>query len=166
MIHTLALILAAVGDASATARTATLTCGAAEFALTSSTVADPTGPLAPVAQTLIRRSGATHRRVPLERGGSAVVGGQRVRDRYVASWACIAGRWPARYVVIGYACTADPGNPGDCGGDKEWFRLLDTRGRFVDTAVPHDGVARDRLYARLGIADTMAAGVTMTPVVK
>ena len=78
----------------------------------------------------------------------------------------MAGERQARYVLLGYACAADPGGRQDCGGEKEWFRLLDGRGRFVDAGVPHDGAARDKLNARLGVAGAVAAGVTMTPVVK
>ena len=94
-----------------------------------------------------------------------MIQGGEVADRYVASWACVAGR-RARYILLGYACAADAGSPHDCGGEKEWFRLLDGRGRFVDAGVPHGGAARDQLNARLGIAHAMAAGVSMTPVVK
>ena len=165
----LALLVSLAGSAGAPApvtQVETLRCGAADLRMTSHTLAGPRAPLAPIDQKLTRRVGARQVPVALEPTASVAVQGGRVADRYVASWACVAGERQAHYVLLGYACADDPGGPQDCGGEKEWFRLLDGRGRFVDAGVPHDGAARDKLNARLGIADAMAAGVTMTPVVK
>ncbi len=103
--------------------------------------------------------------IPLEPRHRVTVDGRQVADRYVVSWACVAGHPPTHYVLIGYACAFDPG-PAICDNRKEWFRLIDQRGRFADAGVPDDGPARDRLYSEPGIAPAMAAGVSMTPVIK
>ncbi|MDO7842783.1 hypothetical protein [Sphingomonas immobilis] len=161
MMLLMALSLAAAGDAGLTKHVADLRCGAADLRVTSHALA---GTTAPVAQSLTRRVGKKRVAVALEPAGSALVDGHRVRGRYVVSWACLTGAQRVRYVMLGYNCAVDPGDPHDCGGEKEWFRLLDTRGRFVDAGVPHDGDRRDRLYARLGIADQTAAGVKMAGV--
>ena len=167
MLTLLALLAAASAGAPApVTQVQTLRCGAADLRMTSHTLAGPTAPLAPVDQKLTRRVGASQLPVALEPTASVAVQGGRVSNRYVASWACVAGERQAHYVLLGYACADDPGGRQDCGGEKEWFRLLDGRGRFVDAGVPHDGAARDRLNARLRIAGAMAAGVTMTPAVK
>ncbi len=165
----LTLLVSLAGSAGAPApvtQVETLRCGAADLRMTSHTLTGPTAPLAPIDQKLTRRVGARQVPVALEPTASVAVQGGHVPDRYVASWACVAGGRQARYVLLGYACANDPGGHQDCGGEKEWFRLLDERGRFVDAGVPREGAARDKLNARLGIADAMAAGVTMTPVVK
>ncbi len=166
MLTLLALIAASAGAPAPVTQVETLRCGGADLRMTSHTLAGPRAPLAPIDQKLTRRVGARQLPVALEPTASVAVQGGRVSDRYVASWACVAGGRRAHYVLLGYACAGDPGGPRDCGGEKEWFRLLDERGRFVDAGVPHDGAARDKLNARLGIANAMAAGVTMTPVVK
>jgi hypothetical protein len=137
----------------------TLRCGAAEWQMTSRTVA---GTRAPVRQALTGRVGKKRVAIALERGGRVPVDGHRVQNRYVGSWACLTGKRGAHYVMLGYSCAVDAGYPNDCGGEKEWFRLLDARGRFTDAGAPHDGAVRDRLYARLGLAAAMAAGVKMT----
>ena len=143
----------------------TLRCGAIDLRM-ASYPATGAGVTAPASQTLTRRVDAKQVRVELEPSVRVLVDGHRVQNRYVTSWACVAGRQRARYVVLGYACAIDPGYPHDCGGEKEWFRLLDRRGRFADAGVPHDGAARDRLNARLGIAAAMAAGVSMTALIE
>ena len=165
----LTLLVSLAGSAGAPApvtQVETLRCGVADLRMTSHTLAGPRAALAPIDQKLTRRVGARQVPVALEPTASVAVQGGRVANRYVASWACVAGGRRAHYVLLGYACADDPGGPQDCGREKAWFRLLDERGRFMDAGVPHDGAARDKLNARLGIADAMAAGVTMTPVVK
>ena len=166
MLTLLILLAGSAGAPAPVTQVETLRCGAADLRMTSHTLAGPRTPLAPIEQKLTRRVGARQLPVALDPTGSVTVQGGRVADRYVASWACVTGERHAHYVLLGYACADNPGGPQDCGGEKEWFRLLDERGRFVDAGVPHDGAARDRLNARLGIAGAMAAGVTMTPVVK
>lgn len=106
------------------------------------------------------------RPVTLEPAGTVTVDGHRVRNRFVSSWACVRSERGASYVYFGYACAIDPGYPRDCGGDKEWFRLADERGRLVDAGVPHNGPARDRLNRRLGLAKIVQAGVQMTDVLE
>ena len=166
MMLGLLLLLAGPAGASAHAtQVETLRCGAADLRMTSYTLTGAKAPLAPIDQKLARRLGTKQVLLALEQTHNIEVQGARVLDRYVVSWACVAGERQAHYVLLDYACATDPGNQ-DCGGEKEWFRLLDGRGRLVDASVPHDGPARDKLYTRLGIADAMAGGVTMTPVIK
>lgn len=162
----LLILLAGPAGPGAVNQVEALRCGAADLRMTSHALAGSTAPFPPTDQRLTRRSGTKQIPVALERSDTVSVQGARVADRYVASWACVAGGRQAHYVLLGYACAADPGGAHDCGGEKEWFRLLDGRGRFVDAGVPHEGAARDQLNARLGISEAMAAGVTMTPVVK
>lgn len=165
-----ALVLLLAGPAGASTPPLTqvraLQCGAADLRMTSRFLAGPRAPIAPTHQRLTRRVGANQVPISLERANSVALQDGRTTDRYVASWACVPSARQTNYVLLGYACSADPGSPHDCGGEKEWFRLLDQRGRLVDAGVPHDGVARDRLNARLGIAGAMTAGVSMTPVFK
>lgn len=166
MIAAIALMLANAASASPVLQVERLSCGSADLRMSSGVLTGKAAPLTPVAQTLTRKVGKAYRHVALERSSSVTIDGQRVLGRYVSSWACITGHGQQRYVLLGYACAVDPGNPGDCGGQKEWFRVLGTNGRFADTGVPHDGPIRERLDMRLGISDAMAAGVTMTPVVR
>lgn len=166
MIIAMSLTLAGTTDAPLVRQTVVLRCGAADLSVTNSVSTSRTASVAPVRQTLTRRVGVRTLVIPLERGHATALDGGTVQDRYLASWACVAGRNHSFYVLLGYACTADPGQPGDCGGQKEWFRLLDERGRLADQGVPQDGAARDRFNSRIGIAGAMAAGVTMTPVVR
>lgn len=155
-------LLAGGGDVRPVAHVEDLRCGAASLRMTSHAVP---GTTAPVAQSLTRRAGGKRVAVALEKGGTVLVDGHRVRNSYVISWACLTGARKAHYVLLGYNCAIDTGYPHDCDGEKEWFRLLDTRGRFADAGVPHDGDARDRLYKRLGIGAAVDAGVKMTTVV-
>ena len=166
MLILLALLAGSAGAPSPIAQVETLHCGAADLRMTSYTYPGRMAPLAPAHQELTRRIGARQIAVSLEPPGNVTVQGVRVSGRYVASWACLAAEHRAHYVLLQYACTDDSGGASDCGGEKEWFRVLDRRGLFVDADVPHDGPARDELNARLGIASAMAAGVTMTAVVK
>ncbi len=164
MIIALSLALAAPVSAPPAPQVTSLTCGTIALRMASykSSGADV---LAPASQTLTRRVSGKWVRVALEPSGRVRVEGQQVQNRYVTSWACVTGRQRAAYVVLGYVCAIDPGYPKDCGGEKEWFRVLDRRGRFADAGVAHGGAVRDRLNARLGIAGALAAGVRMTAVV-
>lgn len=166
MILAMSLLLAASSAAPLENHIVALNCGPADLRIVSRAYAGQNAPLAPASQTLTRRVGGRQVPVTLERGRGIVVDGYRVHDRYVVSWACVTSTHQAHYVLLGYGCAVDPGDPNDCGGEKEWFRLLDGRGRFVDVGVPHDGAASERLNARLGIAGALTAGVTMTPVVE
>ncbi|UAJ09155.1 hypothetical protein [Polymorphobacter megasporae] len=166
MIYAVALALASAGNASPVTQIETLHCGAVEYRMASGASPGEAAPLAPAFQTLIRRAGVKQDHGQLERGPSVVIRGHRVLARYVSSWACLTGHHQTHYALLAYACSVEPGAEHDCGGEKEWFRLLDTRGRFVDPGVPHDGPQRERLYARLGITAAMAGGVKMTPVVR
>lgn len=51
-----------------------------------------------------------------------------------------------------YACAVDRGEPGDCGGEAEWSRLLDPSGRRLDAALPRQSPAQRRLERRLGLS--------------
>ena len=93
-----------------------------------------------------------------------MVDGWRVQRQYVLSWACVQASTGRSYVSLGYACAVDPSERGSCGGDKEWFRLLDDRGRPLDAGSPKQGAAQDRLMTRLGLKAVMEAGVAMKDV--
>lgn len=166
MIVIAALALAASTLPSTRQQIERLRCGSADLRMTSEVSTDPKAPLAPIDQTLTRREGIKRFRIPLEHSTPVVVDGHHVPDRYVTSWACVAGNGETHYVLVGYACTLDPGLPHDCRGEKEWFRLLDERGRFADAGIPHGGAVRDRLNSRLGISQALATGVTMTPLLE
>lgn len=142
---------------------AALSCGAGTFTLTSRGFPDT---LAPASQSLTVRVAGRHRAVPLETTGLVTVDGRRVRNRYVLTWACTKGARGVSYVSLGYACAVDPGYPHDCGGEKEWFRLLDERGQPVDLGVPHSGPAMTRLHRRLGLLEQFEKGTQMTDVLE
>ena len=148
----------------APARVALLTCGKGSFRLTSRSWAGKEAPLAPFSQMLIARVSGKPRPVAIEAPSTVRIDDWRVRGAYIISWACVRAASGRHYVDLGYTCAADPGTPGDCAGDKEWFRLLDDRGRYVDAGVPRSGDRRTALLRRLGLAQAMAKGVTMTPV--
>jgi hypothetical protein len=154
------LVLLAALAAPQPSHVATLTCGAGRFRLESRSLA--AGPLAPASQRLTVRVGGRGRALPLDGGGTALVEGARVRRAFVQSWACPRAKGGRRYVLLGYACAVDPGEPGACGDDKEWFRLLDDRGRALGAGLPHAGPGWTRLQRRLGLAAVMADGVAMT----
>lgn len=158
-----ALLLTLASASAPPTHTASLSCGAATFQIVSH--AWPRT-LAPVTQTASVRVAGRRRTVTLDPTGTVIVDGHRVRNRYVLSWSCVKGAGGTSYVSLGYACAMDPGYPFDCGGEKEWFRLLDDRGRAVDTGVPHNGPTRDRLDRRLGLSDIFEAGVQMTDVLE
>jgi hypothetical protein len=160
-----ALLASAAFHAGLPLRNAVIECGDAHFAISSGLDAGRFAPLAPRTQQLTLRRASRVSPVTLEQAFPIIIQGHRVLGRFVVSWACVEGSGGAHYLVLGYSCAIDPGAAGDCGGEKEWFRLLDARGRFVDAAVPQDGPERDRLYSRLGISKEMDAGVDMTPVV-
>lgn len=157
----LSLSLAAANPTALVRHDAALRCGTIDLRITSDNAPHV---LAPVSQTLTRRVGTTRVQIPLERSGIVPVDGHRVRNRFVSSWTCLTGRDRQHYVLVGYACAIDPGYRNDCGGEKEWMRVLNERGRFIDAGVPQGGAARDRFNARIGIADALAAGVAMTSV--
>ena len=123
------------------------------------------GPVSPVAQALyVRDAEARARMLPLEDQGRMRRDGRIVRRSYVMSWACVISDSGRAFVDLGYACAADPGEPGACRTGKEWFHLLDRRGRRVDPSSAASGPGLDRFLGRLGLARVMAAGVAMTDV--
>lgn len=164
MIAGIALAVA-VAVAAPTTTVVSLSCGG-DLRIASQRWTGRDQPLAPHWQKLERRAGRQWRVVPLERANAVDMGGYMVRDRYVISWACVRSTGGSRYVALDYACAIDPGLPGDCGGTKQWSRLLRPDGRYVDEGLPHDGVQRDDLLRRLGLAGVFAAGVTMSPIVE
>ena len=93
-----------------------------------------------------------------------MVDGWRVQRQYVLSWACVQASTGRSYVSLGYTCAVDPGERGSCGADKEWFRLLDDKGRPLDAGSTRQGAAQDRLRMRLGLKAVMEAGVLMKDV--
>ncbi len=154
----LALAGPAVAAPAPELRVATLACGGTRFALRSRVWPARDAPLAPVSQAA---SAGGLRPVRLEDQGMASVGGWRVRRAYVGAWACVRSDRGKAYVSLQYACGVDVGQPGACTAGKEWYRLLDARGRPADEGVPPDGAARDRLLDRLGLARVMEQGVPM-----
>lgn len=158
-------LLAIAAATLASPHAAILTCGGSVFRTESRSWADTAAPSAPVRQSIaVTATDARRRTVPLEPAPVAVVDGYRVRGAYLSSWACVRATTGNRYVVLGYACAVEPGRAGDCGGDAEWFRLLDLRGRRLDLQVPRNGPAADALWRRLGLASAFEQGVTMTDV--
>jgi len=156
------LSLGAVGSAP---HVAVLRCGGSMFRVESRSWTDSAAPSAPAAQSLSVKVGRSARRlVPLEPAPSVAIGDHRVLRSFLSSWACVRGDGGRRYVSLGYACAVEPGNPGDCAGDAEWFRLIDLRGRRLDAGLPRNGPAVDGLHERLGLARAFADGVAMTDV--
>lgn len=146
---------------------AMLRCGHADVHLVSRRWAQREAPLAPVAQALSWRVDGRRVPVTIDVARSITVDGYRVRNSYIITWSCVTGVRNTHFVSLDYACAVDPGYPNDCGGTKEWSRLLDERGRRLDRDVPRQGGARlTRLYRRLGLLRTMEAGVTSTPVLE
>ncbi|WP_419809091.1 hypothetical protein [Sphingomonas sp.] len=162
----IALILLAMADANLRApQTATLACGAGTFIAESRRWAGDQAPLAPATQSLSVTVAKTRRSVPLEPTRIVDVEERQVRNRFLANWGCVKGVTGASYVVLGYACAVDPGYANDCGGEQEWFRYLNDRGRVMDMGVPHNGPVRTRLQRRLGIARALRTGRRFTAVV-
>lgn len=145
----------------------TLPCGGGTFRLLSQKWADrKRAPLAPHRQSLSVERDGRARTVALDRTALVVKDGFAVRNRYVASWACLTNARGDYYAILGYACAIDRGYPHDCGGEREWLRFLDDRGRAVDRGVPQDGPAADALKKRLGLFEQFTHGVQMSTAVE
>lgn len=160
-----AFLLAVATNGFAPAHKATLSCGNGQFSVVSRRWARPS-PLAPATQSMTVKVAGKNRAAPLQPTRLVSVEGHRVRNHYLLGWTCVTATTGASYALLGYACAVDPGYPNDCGGEKEWYRLMDDRGRPVDIGVPVNGVARERLVQRLGILKQMEAGVHMNDVLE
>ena len=161
----LAATLSLVGSAPAPrSHVASLRCGEATFRLASRVWPGSDAPLAPAGQALSVATMRGHRAVNLPKAPRATVDGRAVGQEYVGSWACVRADDGRSYLDLGFACAVDPVEDGACGGEQEWFRLVDSRGRLLGAATPRQGPAQVALQRRLGLARVMASGVRMTSV--
>ena len=165
----LVLLLLLVSPSSAGAavapvqRAVQLSCGEGVFRIESAVFPGPKAPFAPARQTLTLQSESGTHKIALERQGLADIEGIEVQRAYVSSWACVRADTGKSYVELEYDCANDPGTKGACPQGKEWFHLIDARGRVLDQALSNDA-AKTRLEARLGLSGAMAAGVAMQDV--
>lgn len=144
-------------------RVATLSCGTGRFVLESEIWQAQEAPRAPRSQKLAVIVNRRLRSVAIERSGmKTAVGSFVVAPAYVSSWACVRARSRAHYVLLGYACAED----ADCGGDREWFRLVDEHGGTPGASLPRQGSSWNRLLARSGLRRVLEEGVAMKTVLE
>jgi hypothetical protein len=132
---------------------ATLDCGGSR--LTANTTYDPHAPpddgFAWMTQTLeIKIPGAPPRQLIIDPAPPVMLpDGGRALARVVTSWQCMQGKRGAVIVLMLYCKRDDLG--GVCHGEKEWPRLLDTKGRQLDAGYAPQDKRYKSLFARLGI---------------
>lgn len=105
--------------------------------------------------TVLPLEGRQRKRISAERSGL---------DAVVLSWACLRSKSGANYILLGYGCGSED-TEKFCGGEAEWFRLLDARGQRVDSGFTRQDKRYESLHARLGVAELMSSGVSMTSLV-
>jgi hypothetical protein len=145
--------------------TAQLTCGRATLTAETRWQTPPDTSLVWLAQKLsIKLSNRMQTPVPLESHQGQHVVGHSGLDAVVLSWACIRSTSGASYILLSYGCGSDDAEKL-CGGENEWFRLLNEKGERVDSDFARQDKRYEQLYKKLGLAKLMSSGVSMTSLV-
>lgn len=143
--------------------TARLTCGRSTLTAETRWRVSPSQPLVWLEQKLrLQRAEAPKaQELPLEgRWRKRVAAGHSGLDAVVVSWACLQSHSGASYILLAYGCGSDDAD-AFCGGEKEWFRLLDEQGRRLDAGLARQDGRYEPLYEKLGVARLMSEGVSM-----
>ncbi|EPX63221.1 hypothetical protein D187_005626 [Cystobacter fuscus DSM 2262] len=82
-------------------------------------------------------------------------------DAVILSWACLRSDNGANYILLSYGCGSDDAEKF-CGGEREWFRLLDEKGARTDAGMARQDSRYEQLYERLGVAGLMSDGVSLS----
>ena len=146
--------------------TASLTCGRSTLTVKTRLWLHPDLPLRWLGQTLtLSREGERGARVlPLEgRPRARIASGQTGLDAVVNSWVCVTSDQGVNLLLLGYACGAQD-RERYCGGEEEWFRILDEHGRRLDAGFSRQDRRYDALHETLGVSKMMADGVRMSSV--
>lgn len=145
--------------------TARLTCGRATLTSKTHWLLLPDSPSVWLEQSIQLAGEHGTKALPTEgRPGQRVTAGHSGLSAVVSSWACIQSKRGTNYIFLGYACGSDDAEKF-CGGEREWFRILDEQGARLDAGFARQDRRYDALHARLGVAELMAQGVPMSSLI-
>lgn len=166
LVALLGMALPARADDRVRDYTARLTCGRSSLIAKTRLWLHPDLPLRWLGQTLtLSREGERGARaLPLEgRPRARIASGRTGLDAVVSSWTCVTSERGVNYLLIGYACGAQD-KERYCGGEEEWFRILDEHGRRLDAGFSRQDLRYEMLHEKLGISKMMSDGVRMRSV--
>ena len=145
---------------------ASLSCGLVSVTADTTSIIAPSIGVVWIEQTIRVEPRPPHEAVTLRlphRRPPFIKAGRDALPAAVVSWACVKGS-ASDYVLLSYACgMQDLRSP--CDGKREWFRILAQDGSRSDYGYRPQDARYSALYARLGIAGAMRAGVDLQAII-
>ncbi|MFC4160885.1 hypothetical protein [Chitinimonas lacunae] len=90
-----------------------------------------------------------------------LAGPGKVLDGFVTGWACINSSKGTPYLLLAYSCSFGEERGACARGEKEWMRLFSLDGRHLTAGLSRQDKRADALFDRLGLSETLEAGVKM-----